>query len=182
MITATPPADCGRLIHYDDAYYDEEEDDDGPYCYDCYDRRRDRHVIKNYYYKPVPLFYGKGPRYFGVELEIDNGGESDSNARAILERANVEGKEYAYVKHDGSLDDGFEIVTHPLSYNCHMNEFPWPDILEKAKAVWAISPIGPTPVVCTSMSARMRSGTPDLSRSPVSPVFCTSWRRTGRSC
>ena len=130
---------CGRLIHYDDAYYDEEEEDDGPYCYDCYDERRNRNEIKNYYYKPVPLFYGKGPRYFGVELEIDNGGECDSNARAILEQANVEGKEYAYAKHDGSLDDGFEIVTHPLSYDCHMNEFPWSEVLEKAKDLGYLS-------------------------------------------
>lgn len=41
---------------------------------DCYEKRRNK-LINDYYYKPEPLFYGTGSRYFGVELEIDEAGE-----------------------------------------------------------------------------------------------------------
>ena len=41
----------------------------------------------------------------------------------------------AYCKHDGSLDDGFEIVTHPLTLDYHKNEMPWQAIVDRAKAL-----------------------------------------------
>ena len=69
--------------------------------------------VHDYYYKPEPIFYGTGSRYLGVELEIDEGGESHENAGQILRLANS-GDELVYCKHDGSLNEGFEIVTHPM--------------------------------------------------------------------
>ena len=41
-------------------------------------------------------------------------------------------KTLAYCKHDGSLDDGFEIVTHPMSLDCQLHEMPWAEVLDKA--------------------------------------------------
>ena len=131
--------DCGRIISYDDAYYADDDEEDGPYCYDCYERRHSHRVIQNYYFKPEPVFFGKGPRYFGVELEIDGSGESDCNAEAILNQANSCGSERVYAKHDGSLDNGFELVTHPMSYEYHMNELPWCDILDEARQLGYLS-------------------------------------------
>lgn len=84
-------------------------------CEGCYARATRTRKIQDYYYKPEPIFYGEGCRFFGVELEIDYGGESDSSARAILDVANGNGLEYLYCKHDGSLDDGFELVSHPMT-------------------------------------------------------------------
>ena len=31
------------------------------------------------------------------------------------------------------LDDGIEIVTHPMSLDYHMNVMPWPEIVRKAR-------------------------------------------------
>ena len=103
---------CNRVILESDAYY---EDDDGdPMCYDCHCRHRANRAINDYYFKPEPIFYGDGSRYLGVELEIDEGGESDSRAKQLLSIANrVENR--MYCKHDGSLDDGIEMVTHPMT-------------------------------------------------------------------
>ena len=42
----------------------------------------------------------------------------------MLDIANAEG-EKIYIKCDGSLDDGMEIVTHPMSLDYHMNHFCW---------------------------------------------------------
>ena len=83
-------------------------------------------------YKPNPIFYGNGDRFFGVELEIDGAGECNSNAERIIEDAHQNGLEYIYCKHDGSLEDGIEIVTHPMSPMFHQHEMPWQAILDKS--------------------------------------------------
>ena len=38
-----------------------------------------------------------------------------------------------YIKTDGSLNDGMELVSHPCSILYHRTEFPWKDITRKAK-------------------------------------------------
>ncbi len=121
--------DCGRLIHQEDAYY-LSEDDDYPYCNECYQRRMN-YAIKNYSYKPEPIFYGSGNLFFGVELEIDKGGECDNNAQTIIDIANRTG-ERIYCKHDGSIDSGFEIVSHPMSLEYHIDKMNWKEVFEKA--------------------------------------------------
>lgn len=122
---------CGRIIHVDDAYY-EDDDEDYPLCYNCHTHVRRNKMIEDYYYKPEPLFRGDGSRYFGVELEIDGAGEDDASARKVMEIANGNGLENLYCKHDGSLDDGFEMVTHPMTLEYHMKEMPWAEILREA--------------------------------------------------
>lgn len=120
---------CGVLIHEDTAYY-RNNDDDEPLCWDCHSEVRDE-SIHNYYYKPDPIFYGTAARYLGVELEIDGAGEYGSNAENLLDIAN-QNRELIYCKHDGSLNDGFEIVTHPMTLVFHQQEMPWKDVMEKA--------------------------------------------------
>ena len=118
---------CGRLIRRDEANYS--DCDSGPYCDSCYDD--EEHAIHDYSYKPEPIFYGNGPRYFGVELEIDGAGEDSYNAEQVLKLAN-RGDEYIYCKHDGSLDEGFEIVTHPMTLDFQERSMPWLDLVRKA--------------------------------------------------
>ena len=64
--------------------------------------------------KPDPIFYGDIKRYFGVELEIDEGGRNGDNADKLSGIGNRIA-EHIYIKSDGSLSDGMEIVTHPIS-------------------------------------------------------------------
>ena len=124
---------CGRVIPYDEVNYID-DDDDRPLCYECYTgEERNARIIHDYYYKPSPIFYGKGPRYFGVELEIDEGGESEDNATEILAAGNAVDPEILYAKHDGSLNYGLELVTHAASLDYHMDRIPWPNILDTAR-------------------------------------------------
>lgn len=116
--------ECNRVIHRDEAEYDEY---DNPYCINCYEESS----IHEYNYKPEPLFYGDDSRYFGVELEIDEGGKSRDNADKLLYIAN-RCDEHIYIKSDGSLNDGMEIVTHPMSLDYHKSEMPWSKLCEKA--------------------------------------------------
>ena len=108
---------CGALIHTNACYYPYDNDD--PYCQSCC-REIDSCAIHEYGYKPEAIFYGQGDRFFGVELEIDGGGEYTDNAESILSIANRE-QNLIYCKHDGSLDDGFEIVTHPMSLDFQLH-------------------------------------------------------------
>ena len=124
---------CDRLICYDDAFYmPGDEDQDEPYCGHCIDSVPvSTRKIQMYGYKPTPIFYGQGKRFFGVELEIDDGGESDENAARLMKIANSDA-EHIYCKHDGSIHEGFEIVSHPLTLAYHMNHMPWQEICENA--------------------------------------------------
>lgn len=120
--------ECGRLIHNNDAYY--EDGEDYPYCRECFEKINEN-SIKNYSYKPEPIFFGSGNLYYGVELEIDMAGEDNDNAEELLDIAN-RGDERIYCKHDGSINDGFEIVSHPMSLDYHINKMNWSDIFERA--------------------------------------------------
>lgn len=118
--------ECDALIHNDDSY----EYDGEYYCRECYDNVCCGDSIHDYNYKPEPVFYGNGKRYFGVELEIDIGGKDCAYADEILAIAN-DSDEHIYIKSDGSLNDGMEIVTHPMTLEYHKN-FCWDDIMRKA--------------------------------------------------
>ena len=128
---------CDRLIHLDNAYYESDSLDE-PFCYDCFQNYSSNRAIKDYYYKPTPIFYGKGGRFFGVELEVDEACEDNENSESVINIANAS-KEHIYCKHDGSLDDGFEIVTHPMTLNYHMDEMPWLAVVTELKEMGYLS-------------------------------------------
>lgn len=127
----TTCVDCGRVIQHDDAYYVDEDSYDAR-CYSCHMQFMDSRCIHDYYYRPEYHFFGSGERFFGIELEIDGAGEVDAYAQKILEVANQE-EERLYAKHDGSLSEGIELVSHPCTVDYHLNEMPWAEVMEKAR-------------------------------------------------
>ena len=130
---------CGALLHESQAYYAEDDDyDEYPYCSDCFHTLPNASPIHDYYYKPTPVFHGTGPRFFGVELEIDGAGELLRNARSLLEIGNRD-EDCLYIKHDGSLDDGLELVTHPASLDYQLRHVPWAELCRKAVSLGYLS-------------------------------------------
>jgi hypothetical protein len=127
--------DCECLVHVNSAFYY----DDEAYCEDCYndiedrddnyDDEDDENAIHSYYYKPKPVFYGEGIHY-GIELEVDGAGEKSSNAWDVLDVGNYV-NDHIYIKHDGSLSDGFEIVSHPMSLEYHQDKMNWKELMGK---------------------------------------------------
>ena len=75
--------------------------------------------VHQYSYKPDPIFLGKDKHslYLGWEIEADtqthNQGLASDYVANILEQENTLG----YLKQDGSVSKGFEIVTHPIAHN-----------------------------------------------------------------
>lgn len=86
-------------------------------------------LIHSYNYRPDPRFLGQGPLYLGFELELgfpESGvyGVSDA-AEAVHEIVDP----YAYLKEDGSIDHGFELVSHPMSFAFATDRFPMEDMM-----------------------------------------------------
>ena len=133
--------DCHRIMHRYHAHYD---DRDNAFCTRCWGEKAQ--VIHEYSYKPDLIFHGEGLRHFGVELEMDCGGTDRDNAQILLNIANSN-TENLYIKTDGSLDDGLELVTHPMTLEYHLNEMPWDHFSAKRK-VWAISAMPPALADC----------------------------------
>lgn len=93
----------------DDTDDDDTDDDRGGYVY-------------HYDYKPRPVFHGSGPLFLGPEIEIEAPHSGDWECAEIA--AGHLGA-LGYLKNDDSINHGFEIVTHPMSYQWAMDNFPW---------------------------------------------------------
>ena len=148
-------SNCGRLTR------DYSERRGEYYCDECYDDMCDS--LHEYGYKPEPVFhfyrtvndipkpgtlytlYTVGsPEYrsareslnkrlfYGVELEMDNGDDVEACAQELSNLSNDE--DLFYLKEDGSLNDGIELVTHPCSFDYITKEFPWERIVQIARA------------------------------------------------
>jgi hypothetical protein len=92
--------------------------DDGHYCPD----QEVSHLINSYSYKPRPYFFGTASYHMGFELEVESDGNSIRDAAEVVSNALGE---RIYLKEDGSLSQGFEIVTHPHSLDEYQQHFDW---------------------------------------------------------
>lgn len=128
---------CRNVINYEEnGTFDEET---GEYfCSDCYREviRERRNLIRGYHahkggrvnllYSPLDNGQKRNTLKFGLEIEVDSDHdyEYDHNDTAmhIHEMFNkTEQGRVLYFERDGSLDNGFEIITEPMSIN-YMNE------------------------------------------------------------
>lgn len=144
---ATCPA-CEETYDLEDM-----EDIDGSYwcgedCYTNYqsDRDDDESLILPYSMKKRPIFLHENgdfrsmykavtkyngdkitpELYIGVELETESvNGDRMDGARFVKANTVINGTETVYLKADGSLDHGFEIVTHPGTMEFFMQDFNW---------------------------------------------------------
>ena len=111
------------------------------WCDDCNDYHddgcsRDNSGLHDYVYKPRPVFCNHPgaldkTSHFGLELEIEPGkNDQDDLIRAITEHQFYQ-PDRCYLKEDGSLDDGVELVTHPSDIKL----FPWKQFRDLLKTL-----------------------------------------------
>lgn len=141
-------------------------DDCDRYIYDSWDHDECGMdgLVRDYSYKPTPIFnhtqqefdnaksilqdtenvmrkYRKIP-YLGFELEVEcTGGRDTYREGAKL----YEDSDIVYLKTDGSLNYGFEMVSHPMTLDWAMENFPWDSLamLEaKGFEAWTTSTAG----------------------------------------
>jgi len=109
-------------------------------CNNCdFEDEEGNRIIHDYSYRPDAIFHStdKNERlFFGIEVELEaltNYQDSSNYAYRL------EGMELAYLKQDGSLNHGFEIVTHPMSHDFYKNEASelW-DTLENLRTTYRV--------------------------------------------
>lgn len=108
--------DCGRYCYCDNL---RENHNGDMVCEDCLSNYS---PIGDYHHTRAETFY-KLPsdttnRYIGFELEVEEKrGDKVKAAMNVLETLN---HRFIECKHDGSLNDGFEIVSQPATYHYHL--------------------------------------------------------------
>lgn len=112
------------------------ESDDGYYlCDSCTDDYRlengsvyykDSGYIQEYHPNIDLHFYGEGPKFLGCEYEVQGGGCNSNIAESIF----GDYKEF-YCSRDGSLEEGFEAITHPCSPSHMLSNIDWEEITKR---------------------------------------------------
>lgn len=112
------------------------ESDDGYYlCDSCADDYRlengdvyykDSGYIQEYHPDIEFKFYGNGPKFLGCEYEVQGGGCNSNIAESIF----GDYKEF-YCSRDGSLEEGFEAITHPCSPSHMLSNIDWEEITKR---------------------------------------------------
>ena len=90
---------------------------------DSDDKENETEYIQEYNYIPKAFNFHKTNQseedlFLGAEIEVDCGGKNHDVAKEIID---ILGDQNVYCKHDGSLDSGFEIVTHPATLYYHQS-------------------------------------------------------------
>ena len=153
---------CNDVDHGDNMYRVGGDE----WCHDCWDnhsRHCDRcdydynphsgrcctgtHDVQDYSYKPYPQFHwvendpdADRRVFMGFELEVESNGEDYDGPELVRSHLG----DLVYFKEDGSLDDGFEIVTHPMTLAyAHSMDWAWTQgLLDKGYRSWDRSSCG----------------------------------------
>ena len=83
-----------------------------------------------YEWRPTPIFmpasesHGSLYGHMGIELEFEQIGSIQDAIRKVRNMT-----ELLYFKPDGSLRHGIEMVSHPMTFKYHSEDFMWPDVM-----------------------------------------------------
>ncbi|WP_127147094.1 amidoligase family protein [Veillonella sp. VA139] len=117
----------------DGYYYAEGEQDDLYWCgieegWYRYESNMPEGLIRGYHKRPTLKFFGEGPKYFGLELECD-GSDAEGSEDDVLAIFDGHMNKF-YFNSDGSLSNGFEAITHPMS-PAEMLKIDWEQITDE---------------------------------------------------
>ena len=87
---------------------------------------KDSGYIQEYHPNIDLHFYGDGPKFLGCEYEVQGGGCNSNIAESIF----GDYKEF-YCSRDGSLEEGFEAITHPCSPSHMLSNIDWEEITKR---------------------------------------------------
>jgi len=135
---------CERCYERETSYC---EECDATYFNSCdidHESEQDSRIIHDYSYRPDPKFYRHPDEeshrlYFGIEIETEVRGHDYQDRTYAAEYAvKLEEQGLAYLKSDGSLECGFEIVTHPMTHKYYANaELLW-EVIRKLKSDYSM--------------------------------------------
>ena len=120
------------------------EDDYGEFLCETCVPQIDESEVRPWNWRPESFIYHPAipsnplkPLYIGMELEFQWSGWEDDGVDWI-EKMNRDYSGMLYFKHDSSVDEGFELVTHPMEPDYALKYFPWDELNEAIDAgAWA---------------------------------------------
>lgn len=155
---------------YEDDDEDDEEDDEEPQLVDADSptspvvipaeylaawpsadsEDHDRLTLGGYSGRPSPIFHGMGRVFLGWELEFElpyelphpNSRDMGPRDAACMVISHMAPSGLLYLKTDGSLQNGIEMVTHPMTYRWAERNFPWEMLDMLRDGCGAMSPAG----------------------------------------
>jgi hypothetical protein len=101
-------------------------------CLSCHIKKnasKKKAEIHSHTYKPKLVFISTTPvidATYGLEIEVDDGHHSPALMEYLEEL-----KEMIRLKSDGSLNDGFEIVTFPMTLDFHKTVMPYEEMFQR---------------------------------------------------
>lgn len=116
---------CGRV-------YNSEEDRVSMHthqkCKKCKDREKKRESLKSYGYKPTPEFKTsddetKANDFMGLEYETELSCNTDQETIDLAYAGTEKTSDFVYAKTDGSLSNGVEFVTHPITLKAWLDTY-----------------------------------------------------------
>lgn len=117
---------CNRLILEDEDYEGNSNrhiHNHSDYCSSCYERETGNklHPILSYHEFNAWKLYGEASEiHYGFELEVENIEGNILNDEAANRVMQIM-KDKVTCAHDGSIEDGFEIISHPMTYTYMMS-------------------------------------------------------------
>lgn len=112
----------------------------GDICKNCYIKFKKRKCLKEYGHKPEPCYkqIKNEVDFMGIEFETELSNNSSYNKYDLAFAGTELTEDFIYAKTDGSLNNGVEFVTHPISYKAwcstYLERFN-NELLEKIKAL-----------------------------------------------
>ena len=146
---------CGINVFISDLYALQSDGDVISTCSTCYrEHEEESRIIHDHSYKPRAKFITVNPTdtslasklFEGVENEVEcphlSTAASNSLSLSRVNRLSEKEKlvaqiikkfnknKWFYVKRDGSLINGFELVTHPATLDAHRTQIPWKELCQ----------------------------------------------------
>lgn len=115
---------CGRSALRWDMLSQESSDEVLPMtlCNRCAERWESR--VHTHDYRPQKFIHHGTPPLYGIELEVDFQGRAPARQVSKEVFKLSEQETFFYLKHDGTLENGFELVFHPRSINAWVDAWP----------------------------------------------------------
>ena len=126
--------ECGILADSDDL---SDSDDGETFCESCFPDNNDQ-LVESWNYLPDLIFHPTlpvdplRPLYIGIEIEINwENWKYEDACTEWLQGIKDNHSDIMFVKSDSSVHEGFELVTHPMSPDWALENFPF-EVLEFA--------------------------------------------------
>jgi hypothetical protein len=123
---------CGEIISIHNTCTNDNGD---TYCESCFDEADVNTIIHDHNYTPCIEFYGDDRKelHLGLEYEVYNNTNSYNNT-TVAECINDAFSDFFYLKEDSSINNGFEIVSHPSTLHYHQKEVDYEKLTSLLKS------------------------------------------------